>query len=202
MPNPVAEFSALAITRSDLVLLDQRAQALAHQLASGLADDVADEEDVHPRRCDRSCAGAASVTGMRCGCCGGRRASGSTTVSSPSRSAARARGDVEGAVQADGAREAAELALDEVERLLRPGRLRRLLAGDDEDAGAEEHAERVGGHARDVDDDFDRVVGFEHVERRDGTRRSRPADPASGAPRGPRTARGCRRRARVVSPRE
>ena len=54
--------------------------------------------------------------------------------------------------------------LDEVEGLLRAGGMGRLLSRDDHDTGAVEHAQRVGGYPRDVDDDLDRVIGFEHIE--------------------------------------
>ena len=47
MPKPAAEFSALAMTKSMLMVVDERAQAAPHELAPGLADDVADEQDAH-----------------------------------------------------------------------------------------------------------------------------------------------------------
>ena len=49
MPKPAAAFSALAITRSTPWCSTSAAQPLAHQLAAGAADDVADEQDVHAR---------------------------------------------------------------------------------------------------------------------------------------------------------
>ena len=46
-PKPAAAFSALAIVEIDAVMFDERAKALAYQLASGAPDDVSDEQDVH-----------------------------------------------------------------------------------------------------------------------------------------------------------
>ena len=53
MPKPAAAFSALAMTRSTLMVVDERRQAAAHELAARAADDVADEEDAHQCAVDR-----------------------------------------------------------------------------------------------------------------------------------------------------
>ena len=46
-PKPAAEFSTLAMTKSIDSLLDERGHGAARDLASGLAEDVADEQDPH-----------------------------------------------------------------------------------------------------------------------------------------------------------
>ena len=93
---------------------------------------------------------------------------GSTTRSSPSRSVAVARRGVDGAVDADGAGEAAEVALDQVEagRALRPRLGPVLLAGDDDHAGLDDDAEVGRRDARHVDHQVEGVVGLEDVEQR------------------------------------
>ena len=58
-PKPAAEFSTLAMTKSSAVALDQRGNRAPRDLAAGLAEDVADEQDAHRlssrrlRRADR-----------------------------------------------------------------------------------------------------------------------------------------------------
>jgi hypothetical protein len=72
--------------------------------------------------------------------------------------------DFEGAVQSHGACETAELTLDEVIRRPRRQSARRFFAGDDDDPVAEQDANRIRGHACDIEDDFHRVGRFENVE--------------------------------------
>ena len=48
-PKPAAEFSTLAMTKSIAALLDERGDGAARDLAPGLSEDVADEQDLHPR---------------------------------------------------------------------------------------------------------------------------------------------------------
>ena len=76
---------------------------------------------------------------------------------------ARAR-DVEGAVQPDRTREAAELALDQVKRLFLCCSRGCLFACDQQNASSKEHAERVRRNAADFDHHFNRFVGLEHVK--------------------------------------
>ena len=47
MPNPAAEFSPLAMTKSIACRSIERGQPSAHDLAARLPEDVADEEDLH-----------------------------------------------------------------------------------------------------------------------------------------------------------
>ena len=105
-PKPAAEFSTLAMTKSSVALLDERGDGAPRDLASRLAEDVADEEDAHVSRPAREC--------------GSRR---------PRRSSMRGRHDaqlaggergvgasgVERAREPHAAREAAERALGQVE---------------------------------------------------------------------------------------
>ena len=51
---------------------------------------------------------------------------------------------------------------------------RRLFAGDQQNASAKEHAERIRGNAADFDDHFNRFVGLEHVQGRMALARMRP----------------------------
>src|SRR5688500_16563982 len=74
--------------------------------------------------------------------------------------------DVERTGQTYGAGEAAELALDEVKRLVGARRARCFFAGDDQYAGAEQDADGRRRDAADVDDHLNGLIGFEHVERR------------------------------------
>src|SRR5687768_1987884 len=82
--------------------------------------------------------------------------------------------DVEGSAQPDGAREAAELALDQVKGMVLSRARRRLLSGDQQHPGPKEHAEGSGGNAAHIDDHLDRLVCFEYVKRRMTLSRVRP----------------------------
>ena len=75
-------------------------------------------------------------------------------------------GDVEGAGQRNGAREAAEFPLDEMEGVVGRTLSLRLFPDDDEHPRPHEHPKRRGGNTADVDDHIHRVVRFEHVDRR------------------------------------
>ena len=72
--------------------------------------------------------------------------------------------DVEGPIQPDSAREAAELALDEVKRLFLCCSGRRFFAGDQQDTCSKEDAKRVRRNAADFNDYLDRLVCLEYVE--------------------------------------
>jgi len=82
--------------------------------------------------------------------------------------------NVECAIQAHSACEAAELALDEVKRLLLCCSGRRLFACDHQNTSSKEDAERVWRNAADFDDDFNRFVCFEHVQGGVAFARKRP----------------------------
>ena len=114
-PKPAAEFSTLAMTKSMLALLDERGDGAPRDLAPGLAEDVADEEDPHGSR-----------PAPECGCSRPRRSSmrGSVTRSSPATQRGVGARRVERAVEPTTAREPAERALGEVKRRLAP-----VLAG-------------------------------------------------------------------------
>src|SRR5918996_5511985 len=74
---------------------------------------------------------------------------------------------VERSGQADGAREAAEAALGEVERCLAVlARRRQLLAGDDQCPTRDHHLKALGRHSRKIHDDLDGRRCFYDVERR------------------------------------
>ncbi len=75
-------------------------------------------------------------------------------------------GRVDGDVDADGAGEAAEVALDQMEarRALRPRLGPVLLAGDDDHTGRDHDSEIGGRDARDVEHQLEGVVGLEDVE--------------------------------------
>ena len=92
-PKPAAEFSTLAMTKSIDVALDERGHRAARDLAPGLAEDVADEEDAHR---------VMSAPRRECGSRAPRRSSmrGRTTRSSPSRERRLGAAGVEGAVDA------------------------------------------------------------------------------------------------------
>jgi len=82
--------------------------------------------------------------------------------------------NVECAIQAHSACEAAELALDEVKRLLLCCSGRRLFACDQQDTRSKQNAERVRGNAADFDDHLDRFVCLEYVESGVALARNRP----------------------------
>ena len=86
-------------------------------------------------------------------------------MSSPSRSVGMRRRDVEGAFEPDGAGKPPELPLHKMKGLIRPGPRRGLFAGDEQDAGAVEHADGGSRHPGDVDRHLDGGIGFKHVER-------------------------------------
>src|SRR5687767_2172785 len=74
--------------------------------------------------------------------------------------------DVERAVEAYGAGEAAELAFDQMKGLILARARRCLLADDEQHPCAEEDAQRSAGNTADVDHDFNRFIRLENVERR------------------------------------
>ena len=84
MPAPPAAFSPLAITRSALRDARQRAHVPADQIAAGTADNVAEEEQFHPRDDGGVSIGTIKPAPRR------SAMRGSTTRSSPLASRARA----------------------------------------------------------------------------------------------------------------
>ena len=74
-------------------------------------------------------------------------------------------GDIERASQPDGAGEAAELALHQVIGLVGAHHSGRLFTGNDQNARPEDDAQGLRGDARDVDDDLDGGLCFQHIER-------------------------------------
>ena len=90
----------------DVALLDERGDGAPRDLASGLAEDVADEQDAHVSRPAPGC-GVRGRAALRC--------AAAVTRSSPARSVASARAGVERAGEPDPAGESAERALGDVE---------------------------------------------------------------------------------------
>ena len=93
------------MTKSIVALLDERRHGAARDLASGFAEDVADEEDPHVSRPARECG---------CSRRGAPRCAAGVTRNSPARSVASRAAAVEGAGQPHRPREPPERALGDV----------------------------------------------------------------------------------------